>query len=119
MIGRQERETAPSTDLRSEKSVAAPTSLERFSLLLMYGQPGPFDERDFNERNASEVSYKNGGRKSVLSGRAGWLIAVCQLDLVISMLTGVAFPRLRGLWDNVRPFIPRRRWLFAFFGCFF
>ena len=36
-------------------------------------------------------------------------------DWVVVVVVVVAFPRLRGLWENVRQVIPRLRFFFFFF----
>ena len=48
LIGQQKRETAPLTDVMSDKKMAVPTCFkdlpQRISLSLMYDQPQPFEE---------------------------------------------------------------------------
>ena len=69
---RQEKKKAPSTGVRSDKSVAAP-SCWKPSTVSVYNQLGPFGEEEVTERKCSELSNRNSDRKSGVS-RLGVLI---------------------------------------------
>ena len=54
--------------------------------------PGPFDERECNERNDFLTVEKTGGREMyVSSARADWLIAVCHSNLGDTLIRAEVF----------------------------
>ena len=66
----------------SDKSVVAPTCLERFSLSLVYDQSLPLWGWDYQEKMILNCRVKLAVKKWYISfARADWLIAVCHLNL--------------------------------------